>query len=117
MAHTWLTIEQAAVALGLSVRTVNRHIAADKIQSRLSEGRREVLVDMPEEMADASTGSFDDIAATIDAAAASPFAANRVTLDNHRPAAMADTARQASDYVRQASDQVRRASEATAQSP
>ncbi len=117
MADTWLTIEQAAVALGLSVRTVNRYIAAGKIQSRLSDGRREVLVDIPEETADVSTRSFDDIGATIDAAAASPFAANRVNLDSHRPAAMADTARQASDHVRQASDQVRRASEATAQSP
>lgn len=44
MADTWLTIEQAAVALGLSVRTVNRHIVAGKLQSRLQDGRREVLV-------------------------------------------------------------------------
>jgi hypothetical protein len=41
----WITIEQAAVALGLSVRTVNRHINAGKLQSRLTEGRREVLLD------------------------------------------------------------------------
>ena len=41
----WITIEQAAVTLGLSVRTVNRHMAAGKLQSRLNgEGRREVLV-------------------------------------------------------------------------
>src|SRR3954449_5986289 len=44
MADTWLTIEQAAVTLGLSVRTINRHINAGKLQSRLHEGRREVLV-------------------------------------------------------------------------
>lgn len=44
MADTWLTIEQAAVTLGLSVRTVNRHIVAGKLQSRLQDGRREVLV-------------------------------------------------------------------------
>src|SRR3954471_19059602 len=43
--QTWMTIEQAAVALGLSVRTVNRHINAGKLQSRLTEGRREVLMD------------------------------------------------------------------------
>lgn len=47
MADTWLTIEQAAVALKLSVRTVNRHITAEKLKSRLSEGRREVLVSLP----------------------------------------------------------------------
>jgi len=41
----WITIEQAAVALGLSVRTVNRHINAGKLQSRLTDGRREVLLD------------------------------------------------------------------------
>lgn len=44
MADTWQTIEQAAVTLRLSVRTVNRHITAGKLQSRLFEGRREVLV-------------------------------------------------------------------------
>jgi outer membrane murein-binding lipoprotein Lpp len=43
----WMNIEQAAVTLGLSVRTVNRHINAGKLQSRLAEGRREVLMDGP----------------------------------------------------------------------
>ena len=41
----WITIEQAAVTLGLSVRTVNRHITAGKLQSRLQDGRREVLIE------------------------------------------------------------------------
>jgi hypothetical protein len=50
MADTWLTIEQAAVALGLSVRTVNRHIAGGKLESRLTDGRREVLVTLPDEI-------------------------------------------------------------------
>ncbi|HEX8914156.1 MAG TPA: hypothetical protein VF796_17540 [Humisphaera sp.] len=44
MPEVWQTIEQAAVTLGLSVRTVNRHITAGKLQSRLFEGRREVLI-------------------------------------------------------------------------
>ena len=56
MADTWLTIEQAAVTLGLSVRTVNRHIVAGKIPSRLQDGRREVLVPTP---ADKSASSSD----------------------------------------------------------
>jgi hypothetical protein len=44
MSDQWQTIEQAAVTLGLSVRTVNRHITNGKLQSRLFEGRREVLI-------------------------------------------------------------------------
>jgi hypothetical protein len=118
MADTWLTIEQAAVALGLSVRTVNRHIVAGKIQSRLNDGRREVLVDMPEELSDGATdGPSDPIGAAINAAsAASPFAAQRLTIDSQGKTATADYARQASDFARQASDRVRQASEATVQS-
>jgi hypothetical protein len=54
MADTWQTIEQAAVSLGISVRTVNRHMAAGKLPSRLNaEGRREVLVSLPDEPASA----------------------------------------------------------------
>lgn len=49
VAGTWQTVEQAAVALGLSVRTVNRHISAQKLKSRLMDGRREVLVASPHE--------------------------------------------------------------------
>jgi hypothetical protein len=48
MTDHWITIEQAAVSLGLSVRTVNRHITAGKLQSRLHEGRREVLIGTPD---------------------------------------------------------------------
>lgn len=45
MSETWQSIEQAAVTLGYSVRTINRHISAGKIPSRLtSDGRREVLI-------------------------------------------------------------------------
>lgn len=54
MADTWQTIEQAAVLLGLSVRTVNRHIVAGKLQSRLTDGRREVLVTPADSWADTS---------------------------------------------------------------
>src|SRR4051794_562308 len=53
MADTWLTIEQAAVTLGLSVRTVNRHIVAGKLPSRLQDGRREVLVQTPSDKSSA----------------------------------------------------------------
>jgi hypothetical protein len=52
------------------VRTVNRHIAAGKLQSRLSpEGRREVLVDLPE-------GDVESVAsATSSAVSSAPSAA------------------------------------------
>ena len=60
MADSWQTIEQAAVSLRLSVRTVNRHISAGKLQSRLtSEGRREVLVSLPDTPAG---GAGEDVA-------------------------------------------------------
>jgi hypothetical protein len=67
MADTWLTIEQAAVTLGLSVRTVNRHMAAGELESRLQDGRREVRVTTPDDKSAASANR-----PSIDA---SPFAA------------------------------------------
>ena len=45
MSENWMTVEQAAVTLGLSVRTITRHINAGKLQSRLTDGRREVQID------------------------------------------------------------------------
>ena len=74
MADTWLTIEQAAVALGLSVRTVNRHIVAGKIQSRLQDGRREVLVDTTPDKADAVSAASRTVDDSPFGAVLSPFA-------------------------------------------
>jgi flagellar biosynthesis chaperone FliJ len=75
---------------------------------------------MPDEtMAGVSDDPSDAIGAAINAAsgvsATSPFAGQRLTIDNHADVATADYARQASDFARQASDQVRRASEETTQ--
>ena len=56
MADVWQTIEQAGVTLGLSVRTVNRHITAGKLASRLFEGRREVLIN------GSILGDFEEVA-------------------------------------------------------
>src|SRR5690242_18609983 len=55
---TWQTVEQAAVVLGLSVRTVNRHISAQKLKSRLIDGRREVFVANPEPETAAANVNF-----------------------------------------------------------
>jgi hypothetical protein len=76
MADTWLTIEQAAVALGLSVRTVNRHIVAGKIPSRLQEGRREVLVHTPADKADAVSAAGRTLDDSPFGAVLSPFASD-----------------------------------------
>ncbi len=40
----WLPIKEAAVAFGVSERTLQRHIAAGKIKSKLDNGRRLVYV-------------------------------------------------------------------------
>jgi excisionase family DNA binding protein len=80
MADTWLTIEQAAVALGLSVRTVNRHITAGKIPSRLQDGRREVLVRTPADKAQSVADAVSAVGRTLDdspfGAVLSPFASD-----------------------------------------
>ena len=64
MSEVWQTIEQAAVTLGLSVRTVNRHITGGKLQSRLFEGRREVLVALPDEKPRAESVAQSSVSAT-----------------------------------------------------
>lgn len=44
MATTWQTLEEAALTLGISSRTLHRRIAKGEFQSRMENGRREVLV-------------------------------------------------------------------------
>jgi hypothetical protein len=48
MAYEWQTVESAAVTLGVSTRTLARRISEGKIESRLENGRREVLVCLPD---------------------------------------------------------------------
>lgn len=40
----WVTVKEAAVALGVSERTLQRHIAVGKVKSKLENGRRLVYV-------------------------------------------------------------------------
>jgi hypothetical protein len=47
MAYAWQTVEQAAVTLKISTRTIARRIAKGEIESRLNSGRREVYIDIP----------------------------------------------------------------------
>jgi hypothetical protein len=44
MASAWQTLEEAALALGISSRTLHRRIVKGEVQTRLQNGRREVLV-------------------------------------------------------------------------
>src|SRR5438067_6978053 len=47
MAYAWQTVEQAAVTLKISTRTIARRIAKGELESRLSGGRREVYICLP----------------------------------------------------------------------
>ncbi len=49
MEYEWQTVEQAAVTLGFSTRTINRRIKDGLIESRMNAQRREVLVCLSEE--------------------------------------------------------------------
>jgi hypothetical protein len=49
MAYAWQSVEEAAVTLGVSARTLHRRIAKGEVETRLDNGRREVLVCLPDE--------------------------------------------------------------------
>src|SRR5438045_3173939 len=55
MAYVWQTVEQAAVTLGISTRTIARRIAKGELESRLTNGRREVYICLPESGAGVET--------------------------------------------------------------
>lgn len=48
MTGTWMTLEQAASELGISLRTLHRWIDKGRVETRMSDGRREVLIDSHE---------------------------------------------------------------------
>lgn len=48
MSFAWQTVEQAAVTLGISTRTIARRIAKGELESRLNNGRREVYIQIPQ---------------------------------------------------------------------
>jgi hypothetical protein len=68
MASAWQTLEEAALTLGISSRTLARRLARSEFETRLENGRREVLVVIPEP---------EPLAAPI--AAPAPAAANPVS--------------------------------------
>jgi hypothetical protein len=48
MASAWQSLEEAALTLGISSRTLHRRLARNEFETRLENGRREVLVVIPE---------------------------------------------------------------------
>jgi len=57
MATAWQTLEEAALTLGISSRTLHRRIVKGEFETRLENGRREVLIatpDMSDEASDTS---------------------------------------------------------------
>src|SRR5213595_3598924 len=74
MATAWQSLEEAALTLGISSRTLHRRITKGEFQSRLENGRREVLISIEEfnasldsVMSDAQAGTLSDTADTLDA--------------------------------------------------
>jgi hypothetical protein len=49
MAYAWQSVEEAAVTLGVSTRTLHRRISKGEVETRLESGRREVLVCLPDD--------------------------------------------------------------------
>jgi hypothetical protein len=49
MAYAWQSVEEAAVTLGISTRTLHRRISKGEVETRLESGRREVLVCLPDD--------------------------------------------------------------------
>src|SRR5438874_11750886 len=73
MASAWQTLEEAALTLGISSRTLHRRLARGEFETRMENGRREVLVVIPEpptpsEM-EASDTSADELAEVSDVSA------------------------------------------------
>src|SRR4051794_25532882 len=49
MASAWQTMEEAALTLGISSRTLHRRLAKGEFETRMENGRREVLVVVDEQ--------------------------------------------------------------------
>ena len=77
MAEAWQTLEEAALTLGISSRTLHRRLARGEFETRMSNGRREVLVVVEER-----DPSLDRLAA----------AANRASARSVTSAAASDSA-------------------------
>jgi hypothetical protein len=62
MATAWQTLEEAALTLGISSRTLHRRLAKGEFETRLENGRREVLVVIPDPEPIAGSESWAPVA-------------------------------------------------------
>ncbi|MEO6436614.1 MAG: hypothetical protein ABIP55_12760 [Tepidisphaeraceae bacterium] len=64
MANAWQSLEEAALTLGISSRTLHRRLARGEFETRLENGRREVLVVItePEQLRNFQVPSFHAVA-------------------------------------------------------
>src|SRR4051812_23907703 len=65
MAAAWQTLEEAALTLGISSRTLHRRLAKGEFETRLSNGRREVFITI-DELAVNPTPPADNLADNLD---------------------------------------------------
>ncbi|MCC6239004.1 MAG: hypothetical protein IT448_01700 [Phycisphaerales bacterium] len=61
MAQAWQTVEEAALTLGISVRTLHRRLASGQVQSRLENGRREVFVEISDPVVTEPSSAESDV--------------------------------------------------------
>src|SRR6185295_6265709 len=61
MASAWQSVEEAALTLGISSRTLHRRMARGEFEMRLENGRREVLVVIPEPQIPEETPVADSV--------------------------------------------------------
>ena len=59
MAYAWQSVEEAAVTLAISTRTLHRRISKGEVETRLENGRREVLVCLPDPEAELTDETAD----------------------------------------------------------
>src|SRR5205814_1070874 len=69
MASAWQTLEEAALTLGISSRTLHRRLARGEFETRLENGRREVLVVIPEPVTDGADMSAEPATEVTDTSA------------------------------------------------
>jgi outer membrane murein-binding lipoprotein Lpp len=104
MAEAWQTLEEAALTLGISSRTLHRRLARNEFQTRMANGRREVLVviDEPDPSLQRLAAAAGRVAVSAGTADAADTSATPAT---HEPAYTADeyqtTIETAADEVQQ----------------
>src|SRR5438876_4719159 len=82
MATAWQTLEEAALTLGISSRTLHRRMAKGEFESRMESGRREVLTTIGEPLVaggsqhTAVTSATSDISAPAEMSADAHLSAN-----------------------------------------